>query len=213
MTRTTDDIDRDERGAVRRRALVEGAAWTIPVIAAAAAAPLAAASGEIPVPCPAVPASGWSVTVESGQIINADVPGIFVHQWVGDRWYNSSDANTVQTTRVRTVSPSFPTIAGKTYTFTFTSDVQFGSPNFGLSQMGWFGAGVNGQFLLDRTTRAYPNGIGTTGAPIRSAFSFTWTAATTGPASFFYVLDLYPRFAGLPVNDDTNFSVPTITCV
>lgn len=44
-----DWIARDDSGKVQRRTIVQGAAWTIPVIAGAAAAPLAAASN--PQPC------------------------------------------------------------------------------------------------------------------------------------------------------------------
>jgi hypothetical protein len=48
MTHNQPDLVRDSNGGVQRRTLVAGAAWTIPVVATAVGAPLAAASGEAP---------------------------------------------------------------------------------------------------------------------------------------------------------------------
>ncbi|WP_424937687.1 hypothetical protein, partial [Arenibacterium sp. S380] len=89
------DVRPEEISGVSRRTIVKGAAWSVPVIAVAAAVPGAAASGRlaaaltIPGGCVApgggLPAATVSVTDESGPVVDATVTFTFA----------SSDGGTV----------------------------------------------------------------------------------------------------------------------
>lgn len=74
-----------ERG-LRRRTVLKGAAWSVPVIAVASAVPMAAASGEPVDPCIAVPtgtfiATGGALMEDGAQGIPASSNGFFGTGW------------------------------------------------------------------------------------------------------------------------------------
>ncbi|PTL72935.1 hypothetical protein C1I63_08785 [Rathayibacter caricis DSM 15933] len=193
-------------GAVQRRTVVAGAAWTIPVVATAVGAPLAAASITTP-PQPPVcnqfpPASTWTWQVPRSGFIS--FPFYFRD---GERFASSADATPGFGTATMAVLTTLEVVQGKRYHFTMPA---FSNPVG--SQRQALNVYLNGQQVFAGTTRPLP-GVEYI-PPAGNTYHYEWTANATGPVQAVFEW-MMPDTAGLnpPTNQDINFTRPTVTCL
>ncbi|MGO2748933.1 MAG: hypothetical protein ACTIA6_02645 [Pseudoclavibacter sp.] len=108
---------------IDRRSLVKGSIWSVPIIAAAIAAPSAAAS-RTDIPCPAIP-------LPASWITNVGAP----HSSAGTSWKTTSDgqtwevitdANSLDFGQATTTYTRIPMTAGTTYNFKFVIQTKKG---------------------------------------------------------------------------------------
>ncbi|OZB83358.1 hypothetical protein [Microbacterium sp. 13-71-7] len=209
-----------DREGIRRRTVIKGAAWSVPVIAAATALPHAAAS-----PACSVTVPGWSGWSGSNT-------GSFTAGTCGNpqpepngMWWQWCDASTTSNytlTKCATVTM----VAGKTYTITFTTQANRSNPvpdspaNLVLA-IG--GAQVWAGYTVGSTGKsANPGGANaqqlTTAGNGSNFTNQTWTvlytAPTTGDVLICYTWTAYQRTSanGSASTDDIGTSLPSITC-
>lgn len=190
-----------------RRRVVAGAAWTIPVLALATAAPLAAASPE----CPSIATpDGWTV-VNSGPLrvnTNPEYNNRFGGALMplptnnANSYLSVQDRVVAQTATV-TLSRTFTPVSGVTYTFTFDARVTANLTTRQLLQVF-----VGGTSLFYRTTQQAGGLPLLTPGVAGATYSFTWTAPNSSLTTFSYQFQI-PQTSG--DNDDIRVSLPTIT--
>lgn len=194
-------------GSLGRRQIIAGAAWTIPVIAAATAAPFAAASPE----CPDISqAAGWSHTTTSGTLrVNSNPQ--YNNRFAGTLYAlptnNANSFLSIQDnvagplTASVNVSRTFTPVADTTYTFSFTTSSTNNLTTFQTMQVH-----IGGVAQWTAATKASAGAANTLGGV--ATHTVTWTAPSNAVTTFAY------RFF-LPVtsgdNDDIRVSLPTIT--
>lgn len=202
--KNVDWIARDSDGKVQRRTIVQGAAWTIPVVAVAVAAPLAAASVQ---PCPTLaPVSDWVYDTPGGLIgsgaTNTNNQLVFTAEAASTDAYEFFDT-------------TFDAVAGETYTFSYQAFGSLGDQTRTTSQRIAARVSFNG-------TQAGPT-IGTVtpeygeeqismdpNAP--STHTVTWTATTSGPVVLRFLFIINARDAGKTHNDNLVVRNPMLTC-
>jgi hypothetical protein len=194
-----DSTAEHEGGAVPRRSIMMGAAWSIPVIALAVATPMAAAS-EPAFVCPVVPdTSQWTgPVVTSGSFTNG------VHEWNAGFWTNTSDAAPGASLNYYLEFP-YQQVAGHTYTF--AASLRGSGVGPGAAVLGASAGGMTGYF--GSTAGGTPNTI-----PIDNNFNpiaWSYTATTTSLTTFRYSLGFGDVFAG-EQNYDLTVTIPQITC-
>lgn len=210
--------------APTRRTVLRAAAWSLPVVAAAVATPLTAAS------TPALPACAFLPTVSAAWTLedprsgrNQDagannswrtVDGRLGYRQYNDNFYRVTNAAAVD--YVSAITATFDAVEGVTYVFTFfllgnvaaaqtqivtTMDVTIG----GTSQQRF------------STKPAQSAGTQVPMGPVNATtgsqqFSVTWIAPTSGPTTFEYVWTMPPVAAtGITYNDDIWVSLPVIS--
>jgi hypothetical protein len=178
MTHPENSTSASSDTAVPRRGVMRGVAWTIPVVAAAAAAPAIAAS----TPCPDISTSeGW-YREGSPLYTGGNVPGGHPIFWPTPTEFHQGDDNTSSTEEAWGFGQiNMPVVAGETYTFTFgvgktTFTPTDGSPDTdNLGQHLLFTVG--GEQLAHFFTRPLGDHIQITSElPAYTDFSFSWTA-------------------------------------
>lgn len=207
---------------------MRAAAWSVPVIAAAIATPLAAASTPAFV-CPNISNSSlWTVTSPvSGALGNGSnrwnttlTPGVHLFQSEADnrtQGWGAAYATSLTAT-------TFEAVAGATYTFAFTVRAGYGNNQMSRSGPQRISVIVGGQTLWTGNTRAsvpeFPGGVQ---LPIANnvanvtaqTYTVNFTAPTSGPTAFQYqfvvpgaAISANPAGA----NDDIWISIPTTAC-
>lgn len=211
-----------------RRTLIKGAAWTVPVIATATAAPLAVAS----IDCPdLIDRAGWSPRqFVSGSGLTGD-SGPYSWQTSGsgvDYFAAMADNSSTTGQTVYKVTRTFEVEAGKTYTFDWGITSNLGRGSGTNSQRLQVLIGPVGQPLANHTTLyAGATAVEPAGferiprfgsVPNNNNITFTpqvdtYTPAVSGTVEFVYLLTLARRW-GEPggANDDIYFTTPTVTC-
>jgi len=194
---------------ISRRTLVKGAAWSVPVIAAAVSAPLASAST---VACPDIsqPAVWGPFEVASG------TPGGRQEDILAPNFFefwseNGDTATTVAVIRKRT---TIAVQAGKTYTFTFQADMNYGKWDITQAVPSAIALNVNGTQIWQAQSRtgALPVWSGGSAPHNYGTYTATFTATTTGtvPVDINFAMGTKPNPA--LANDDIRISTPIITC-
>jgi hypothetical protein len=193
---------------ISRRTLVKGAAWSVPVIAAATAVPAHAASGAV---CPNITSpSVWGpFEVASGTPggRSEDVKGNFFEFWSE----NGDTATTVAVIRKRAM---ISVQAGTTYTFTFQADMNYGNWDITKAVPSAIALVVNGTQIWQAQSRTgvLPVWPSPTSPHNYGTYTATFTATTTGtiPVDINFTMGTKPDPA--LANDDIRISTPTITC-
>lgn len=162
----------EKQTGTTRRSVVRGAAWSVPVVAAATAAPAFAAS---PIPCPVVPpGSRWSATtVDSGTISTTKNDG---YAWGSDGKWTIYRDNGSSTTSVvfSSTSPSFAVRPGSTLNGTFSFYWGYGN--------GSANASAQGTFEILFVTAAGATVVGTISRPGTAQATTTQSVTFTVPA-------------------------------
>lgn len=189
-----------------RATVVKGAAWAIPTIALASAAPATAAS---PLPCPTVPGgSDWSLTY-SGTLGPAST-GAYSWNSAGTQWTvyrdNGSSSSTLTFTTTTTISNL---IVGRSYSMRIPISWGYGNGVANQSTGATARVIVDGTTVLSRATRSSA-GLGTSpGGATYTATSFT---ATSTSMQLQYQVIISAKTS--QANDDIIMSVPTFAnCV
>ena len=202
MNNFPDDKSPDGAPDVARRTIVQGAAWTVPIIAATAASPFAAASN---VPCPVLPRStSWALNQNaSGIVWNNN----FQANAANNNFGNSGDAYPGTGNASVTASTTMNVVAGTTYTFTFST-----LQSTPIQQWTIFQFAVNGSTRWEGVTRpGYPQSY--MPPNVLQTHTVSWTATTTGSIPIRYTwLMGDPNGYNPPHNDDIFATVPTVTC-
>lgn len=191
---------------LKRRTIVKGTAWTIPVVAVAMATPAAAASEAFV--CPTVPAtSGWS----DAKGITGDTSGTGKYGWTNNDWDNGKDA-TKNGGLEYYIEFSFKGVAGHSYNFSWSAyaggadnaasyvaydTVIDGKTVYTASSDGAYGQGAS---FLDPNTSA------------RVAASRTFTPTVDGTYTFRYKVRLSQLTAKQNSNHNLRITMPTLTC-
>lgn len=171
MAESRADNQTSNQTGTTRRSVVRGAAWSVPVVAAATAAPAFAAS---PIPCPIVPpGSQWSATtVDSGTISakNDD------YAWGTDGKWTIYRDNGSSTTSVvfSSTSPSFAVRPGSTLTGTYSFFWGYGN--------GSSNASAQGTFEILFVTASAATVVGTVSRPGSALGTTTQSVTFTVPA-------------------------------
>lgn len=218
-----DDWTIPDPDGVGRRTLVQGAVWTVPVIAAAASAPLAAASNEPPFVCPVLaPSSQWAfVAPSSGTLEPGGGFGSRVNVQ-GPELYNTTEAIHGGTTAAEnTAYTTMSVVAGHTYTLNFRAASNYGQ--FDIDKSWWSRLRLEvegyGQLWIgasrDMNDPAYP--IIPTNSSMNYTnygnFSGTFTATTTGVVRVSFIWGLRAvNGASRTSQDDIAVTVPTVIC-
>lgn len=210
------------RRGIQRRTVIKGAAWSVPVVAAAVAVPNASAS----------PTAPCSVAVPAWTAWSDGATGAFTEGTCGRpqpeangqwwQWCDATETSDYTTFKCATVS----VVAGQTYSITFTTQANSGIPtpnspaNLVLTIDGsplWAGYTVG-----STGASADPGGANshrlTTATNGSNRTDQTWTvfytANTTGDVLLCYTWTAYQRTAanGDTSTDDIGTSLPVITC-
>ncbi|MGO2748645.1 MAG: hypothetical protein ACTIA6_01175 [Pseudoclavibacter sp.] len=202
-----------ETPEIARRSLVKGAAWSVPLIALAAAAPHAAASDEID--CEYYnDFDNWDV-VRTGGSFNTNTgvvgwlsgaPSVFVIQ---------QDNNSTSSQATLTLSSELATVAGRTYSFDFRIQSNYGDP---ANEANWMRLQIlAGTQSLYRGTTRNASGQWTqiphTNWPVNpipyQTLSASFVAAQTGFTTITYKVTVAERLGSkFAANDDIRVSVP-----
>jgi len=218
-----DDTTTTQRVTVSRRTVMRAAAWSVPVIAVAAAVPLASASIEMV--CPETPpGSEWETALEFGTLSAAGYTG-----WLNDALFVSDkDATLYATGTIFRTQTTFEAVAGTTYDFTLESGGVWASAGGRpTAQQDYIHGGQNvtismgGVQALQLSTRPDASGLPGTQIPmsnnqvIFNPFAFSYAATATGPVTivFRYILAGVSQTAGHQGNDRIDIQNLTITCV
>lgn len=173
MAESRADNQTSNQTGTTRRSVVRGAAWSVPVVAAAAAAPAFAAS---PIPCPVVPpGSTWNVTTSG--TLGRDTTGGYT--WDGASWSVYRDNGSTSATLTFTTTPQAPVavVPGATYQVSFSFFWGYGNGNPNQSTGGTFDVLFNGQSVKSLATRtaAVDANAGTNGVqPGTTTQTFTY---------------------------------------
>jgi hypothetical protein len=192
-----------------RRAVVRGAAWTVPVIATVATAPAFAAS---PIPCPVIPpARDWDGTTWRGTpSAQADS-----NDWNkgNNKWVIWKDnASTRQSLTFETLSPYIPVRPGATYEGSYTFWFQYGNQKSVESSAGTFRMYINGVQVGAALSTKAP-GMGSPLTTTTKTFSYK-VPADTKQIVIMYRYEIAARSDRRQVvSDDIEVGVPTFgTC-
>ncbi|MFE7019923.1 hypothetical protein [Microbacterium sp. NPDC057650] len=206
---------------LRRRTVIRGAAWAVPVIAVAVAAPATAASAFT---CPPVSAAAeWAVAIPA-----RDTSGEFTTSgnaaWVSidgrSAWQLSKDNRSATQDAFAETFSEIDMVSGATYTFMIEVAANYLNntpPNPGNMNIGGQSIQIrlNGISVQDYTTRAAWSGgtqisMGTSGSRQWNTFTFTYTATSSGPVA----IDYFNRLAPGLSNDDILVAMPVlVSCV
>lgn len=194
-------------GGFDRRTLVEGAAWSIPVVAVALATPAAAASS--PFVCPSVPASsGWT----SPQGIKGDSTGTGNYGWNSkEQWDNGKEATRSNYLEYY-IEFSFKGVAGHTYNFSWSASAA-GADDYATYAA--YDTVIDGKTVYTASTDSkYGGGAGfldpNTSTPV--AASATFTQSADGTYTFRYKVRLSQLTAPQNSNHNLLINMPTLTC-
>lgn len=205
---------------VTRRAVARGVAWSVPVIAAAVAVPLAAASatGEC---APITPGGGWASSIPAAGTLSPEISGN-VTGWIPvdgvDTWASQRDNAGVGNAVVASFT-TVPVTAGVTYTFTFGvaglwSAGDSTPPNVALGRQ-YVRVLVDGADALRLSTRASIDGgtqIPMSGADlVWTTHSVVYVATETKDLPFGFYNAMSPRDS-YRTNDDILVRLPAVTC-
>lgn len=186
-----------------RRTIVKGAAWSVPIIAATAATPFAAASTA---PCPVLPRStSWALNQNaSGIVWNNN----FAANAANNNFGNSGDAYPGTGNASVRASTTMNVVAGTTYTFTFSTLQPTPIQQWTVLQFI-----VNGANIWQGITRNINPAFHWLPSGVLQTWNVTWTAPTTGsvPIQFDWVMG-DPNGFNPPHNDDIFVTVPSVSC-
>lgn len=201
----------DAPGSMKRRTIVAGAAWSIPVIAVAAAAPMAAASP----PCPQfASAASWTASttgqlrVHSDPTYNNRVGGTYLAlpENNANSFLSVQDRNLQGGTTTVQWSTVFVPVSGTAYTFAFVT-----STNTALTDSQTLNLRINSTTQWAGITKP------TAGGPTNNlsglqTHSFTWTAPSNAAVTF-AIAFLVPGVTNNPnrTNDDIRIGLPRIS--
>ncbi|PPF94244.1 hypothetical protein C5E13_18460 [Pseudoclavibacter sp. RFBI4] len=200
-----------------RRTIVASAAWSIPVVAMAAAAPVAAASTTV---CPTLPAlSTWT-----RQFPVSGTPGLGSagtrNGARGEELYVTAEAAPNTGNLVIRFSTTMNVVAGTTYNFNFSYGSNYGNFNQATSTRAAvrLDVGPNPTTIFNGSSRAL---AGNTTLPNNTGNPYTnygnsnpsFTATTTGSITVAYVFVMTPTTpTGTVRTDDIAITRPIITC-
>jgi hypothetical protein len=222
MTHTENSSMQPSLAGVQRRTVIKGAAWSVPVIAAAIAVPAHAASANPP--CATLPTGqvGWTLTDPlsgRGQSAGAVNSWRTVDGQLGFRQYNDNfyrRTNPAAVNYVTRLRATFDAVAGTEYVFTFRLlGNSANSPENIVSTMGVVVGGATLQTFSTQPAAApgtqVPMGPvnATTGSQV---YTVSWTAPTSGMTTFDYIFTMYPvGTQQITYNDDIWVSLPQIS--
>ena len=171
---------------------MRGAAWSVPVVSLAAAAPAFAAS---PIACPIVPPSGSWTTTTNGTLGSFTSGGF---AWEDDKWvvFRDNGSNAAPLTFTST-SPAMTVVPGATYEISFPFWWGFGNGNANSSTAGTFDVLFNNASQKSLTTRTAA--AGTPSVWATQNFTYVVPAGTTS-VTIAYRYVLTPR--SLAASDD-----------
>ncbi|MGO2749360.1 MAG: hypothetical protein ACTIA6_04840 [Pseudoclavibacter sp.] len=213
--------ERATTAGTSRRAVMGAAAWSVPVIAAAVAAPLSVASTAA---CVELPLTQTSWTVEdprSGRNQGAGannswrtVDGRLGYRQYNDNFYRITNPAAVDYTSA--VSVDFTATVGTTYVFTF---FLLGNVAAAQTQIVTTLDIVVGGTSLQRfsTKPAQSAGTQVPMGPVNATtgsveFTVSWTADVSGATTFDYLFTMPPVAAnGVTYNDDIWVSLPVVS--
>ncbi|NRD08994.1 hypothetical protein [Rathayibacter agropyri] len=193
-------------GGFDRRTLVEGAAWSIPVVAVALATPAAAASTAFV--CPSVPASsGWT----GAQGITGDSSGPGKYYWNQEQWDNGKDA-TQSGSLEYYIEFSFKGVAGHTYNFSWSA---YANGADAAASYVAYDTVIDGKTVYTASSDStYGGGAGfldpNTSAPV--AASATFTPTVDGTYTFRYKIRLSQLKTSQHSNHNILIKMPALTC-
>lgn len=195
---------------VNRRTIVKGAAWSIPVLAVAVGAPLAAAS----TPCPQLPsAAAWTKTTDGQLRVHADptynnqAGGTYLPLPTNNAnsFLSVQDRNVATGTTRITWSSSFVPVSGVQYTFTFVTNT-----NTTLTDPQYLNIWVGSTNVFAAVTKpgfGNPNIISGV-----QTHNVTWTAPSNSAANVAFVFDVPGVTDNVNrTNDDIRIGLPVIT--
>lgn len=215
-----EELDAPERRGIDRRTIVKGAAWAMPVVAAAIAVPNATASTACAVAVP-----GW-------QAWSSGTTGSFTSGTCGGqqpqadgKWWQWCDATTTSNYTLSKCT-TVAMVAGKTYSITFTTQANRGNPApdspanlvlaIGGSQV-WAGytVGTTGKSANPGGTDTHLLTTSVNGSNYTDqTWTVLYTAQTTGDVLVCYTWTAYQRTSanGNVSTDDIGTSLPAISC-
>lgn len=219
-----DSTDNKPDTNLSRRTLVKAAAWSVPVISVAVAAPAAAGSST----CPALSLGEWPATSPVSGTLGNGTNGWNLATGPGTGYYQSQKDNGSYgwgaPQAMVSTSTTFEAVAGTTYTFTYTAVAGYGNNRRNYSGPQRVELVVDGQVIWTGNTRPeVPEFPGGSPIPIANYYSQTtpatyaavFTATSGGTKTVEYrftmpgaALSANPSGA----NDDIWISVPQITC-
>jgi hypothetical protein len=215
----TDNLRPDHKfsGTATRRSLVRGAAWAVPVVAAAVAAPAVAASTAT---CPVInQADQWTLwehyNAAPGQARFSTHPTPLP----------DGSPRTIIITSTENITPNnsnlyaevrwtaqMDVVAGTTYTFTFLASAGYGNNNATQSRAAFSTFRIDGETQATFSTRSadFP-GIQ---LPIGSwtEYSFNYTPTTTGTIPVMFSIILPDRKGTEVAQDDIRYELPRVAC-
>ena len=217
-SRNTSDQDNSQTTPIRRRTIVKGAAWSIPVIAATAATPLAAAS--LTPACPTVSQSDFGGWIHQGAPLIGGAenqnPGWFrtfkgltgfLSMTDSGDWCGACNAPLAYVI----TDVVIPVTAGTTYTFMIQGVGGYGNSNDNANTR-WQGVdiNINGVTMWTGTTRdALAPGLGIQNI----VFSYVAPPGQTSiTLTYKFRIPPRPRQDALGANDDILLTTPAITC-
>ncbi|GGM61577.1 hypothetical protein [Microbacterium saperdae] len=207
-----------------RRTVVRAAAWSLPVIAAAVATPLTAASTAALPACAFLPATSAAWALEdprSGRNQDAGannswrtVDGRLGYRQYNDNFYRVTNAAAVD--YVSAITATFDAVAGVTYVFTFSLLGNLAAATTQVvTTMDVAVGGIRQQRFSTKPAQSAGTQVpigpvnATTGS---QQFSLTWIAPSSGPTTFEYIWTMPPVAAtGITYNDDIWVSLPLIS--
>lgn len=203
---SSSEIHVDSNG-LKRRTIMAGAAWTIPVIATATATPAMAASGFA---CPTTPpGQAWIGPTNFG----GDRSGTGSYGW-GDSttWWNTKDATHADTFSYD-IEFSLDVVAGHTYTFDWKA--RAGSPGNSISYVA-YDVLIAGSRVYTASSDGNAGGGAAWldpnpgGGWVSASHSYTATSDQT--IMFVYRVRLSQLNQQQEANHDLTIETPTITC-
>lgn len=200
---------------VGRRTIVAGAAWTVPIVAAATVAPLATAS---PI-CPTLPPiSTWARQVPVSGTIVAGSAGYRTGPR-GEELYVTAEGAPGTGNVVLRFSTTFNAVAGTTYNFNFSYGSNYGNLDQPTSTRAAvrLDVGPAPTTLFNGSSRPL---AGNTTLPNNPNSTYTnygssnpaYTATTSGPITVAYVFVMTGTSATQFRTDDIAVTRPVITC-
>lgn len=187
--------DQKVAAALTRRTVVLSAAWAVPVVSFATAAPALAASGPAPL-IPPLSASTWTLTTsgavkKDGVAFGTNATGSYV---------NVTTDPALSSTYTATISTTISVVAGVTYYFTWSYVAYANNPRPMTGTLS-----VDGAALAGGITTATMSGTAVTGTVTQS-----YTATTTGTVTLAFVFSISAT-ATTGTGDDILVYTPTVT--
>lgn len=202
---STTGTPRETTRGINRRSVVSGAAWAIPVIAVATAAPAAAASVP-PAVCPVAPQpAGWTGPI----VTSGNLNGTGTMGWNGTNWATTKDSTTTASLQYYIEFP-YNQVAGTTYTFNLNVTANGAAANVTFAYLSIV---AGGQALWSASTNSagsQPNYMPPTN--VTQPVTVSYTATTTGTTTFRYLMSFQQTTAAQPFNHNLFLSTPNIVC-